>query len=265
MKVVILTDMEGVAGITSTDDQCISTSKYLEQSKKLLTGEVNAAVEGIFEEGGTEVLVFDAHGPGGISYEDLHPKALLMHGRPLARWSVTQEVIQRYELAIILGQHAMAGVERSVLNHTQSSLAIEYFKLNGQPIGETAQFALFCGALGIPMIFLAGDHEACREVEALIPGVTTVAVKEGLSRTCAISLTPTEARRRIREGVRKALQKQRQQPLQPLVWKPPFVLEKRYFHSNIADIEYGKNLRVERVDAKTVRLKADKILDIIYA
>ncbi len=57
------------------------------------------------------------------------------------------------------------------------------------PLGEIAQWALR-GALGLPVIFLSGDHAACREIEALIPGVTTAAVKQGLS--CTSAITPVE-------------------------------------------------------------------------
>lgn len=263
-KVFILTDMEGVAGITSSEEQCLVGGRLFEQGKRLLTAEVNAAAEGAFEEGAAEVLVFDAHGPGGVDFETIHPKALLLHGRPLCRWSVLREVVERYDLTVVVGQHAMMGVERSVLNHTQSSATVEHYKLNGKLIGETAQWALFCGALGIPVIFLAGDHEACREAKEFVPGITTVAVKEGLSRSSAVTLSAPEARKRIRAGVRAAMQKQRRDPVAPLVWKGPFVLEKRYFHSNIPDLAYGTNRLAERVDGKTIRLKSDRILDVIY-
>ena len=47
-KVFMITDMEGVDGIFSTDLQCIPfQSPRFEESKKLLTGEVNAAVDGL--------------------------------------------------------------------------------------------------------------------------------------------------------------------------------------------------------------------------
>ena len=51
MKVYIGTDLEGVAGVVTFTQQTYSNAKYYEQSKKLLTAEVNAAVEGIVEMG----------------------------------------------------------------------------------------------------------------------------------------------------------------------------------------------------------------------
>ncbi len=263
MKVLIETDLEGVAGVVSFEDQAYASGKYYEAAKKLLTAEVNAAVEGAIAAGAEDVLVIDGHGAGGIYFEDLHPRARLLHGRPLAPWRTLQKVYAEYDVFAIIGQHAMAGVADGNLNHTQSSRTVDYYKLNGKPIGEIAQCALYFGALGLPFIFLSGDEAACREAEELVPGITTVAVKKGLSRGSAISLSAVEARRRIREGMELALRRQRQNPLPPLTWEGPFVLEKRFFHTHIAD-RAASQPGVERVDAQTVRLRGDDILELIY-
>jgi D-amino peptidase len=263
MKVLMMTDLEGVAGVVSFDQDSYSTGKYYETSKRLLTAEVNAAVEGLLEAGAIEVLVLDMHGPGGVWFEDLHPRARLMHGRPLAPQAVRDAVYSTYDISVIIGQHAMAGVGDGDLAHTQSSQSIDAYTLNGKPIGEIAQWALYCGALGIPVIFLSGDHAACREIEALIPGIVTAAVKQGLSRTSAITLSKEASRELIRTQIRAALEKHLVNPIPPLVWEPPYVLEKRFFHTHSADIAEGQP-GVERVDSQTVRLRSDDILDLIY-
>ena len=210
-----------------------------------------------------DVLVIDGHGPGGIAFEDLHPAAKLMHGRPLAPAETRRAVIQQYDICGMIGQHAMAGVANGNLAHTQSSRTIDWYTLNGKPIGEIAQFALQCGGLGIPMIFLSGDDAACRETEALIPDITTVAVKQGLSRQSAVTLSAHESRKRIREGIQHAVEKQRLDPLPPLRWDPPYVLVKRFFHTDVAD-RAASQPDAERIDSQTVRFTSDNILDIIY-
>jgi D-amino peptidase len=263
MKICMMTDLEGVAGVVSFTEQSYPDAKYYEAAKKLLTAEVNAAVEGLLEAGVDDVLVVDGHGSGGIVYEALHPAARLMHGRPLAPASVRSPIVATYDACMMIGQHAMAGTVDGNQNHTQSSRTIDYYTLNGRPIGEIAQFALYCGALGLPMILLSGDDAACREAEALVPGITTVPVKQGLSRGSAISLSAPEAHRRIREGVGRAVARQRDAPLPPLLWEGPYVLEKRFFHTHIAD-GVASQPGVERVDGQTVRLYGDDILDIIY-
>ncbi len=263
MKVFMVTDMEGVAGVVSFTQQSYPDGKYYEQAKKLETAEVNAAVEGLLDAGVTDILVWDGHGAGGIEFEELHPAAKLLHGRPSPPWPRLNEVFAQYDVVVIVGQHAMAGVITSNQNHTQSSQTIDYYRLNGQPIGEIAQIALYFGSFGIPLIFLSGEIDACKETEALVPGVTTVAVKQGLGRGAAISLSAQEARRRIREGIRQAIEKQRSSPLEPVVWPGPYVLEKRFFHTDVADAAAAQP-GVERVDSQTVRLYSDNIRDIIY-
>ncbi len=86
MKIVMCTDMEGVAGIVSFEQQSYADGKYHDQAMRLATAEVNAAIDGLLKAGVEEVLVFDGHGPGGIDFESLHPAAKLLHGRPAAPW-----------------------------------------------------------------------------------------------------------------------------------------------------------------------------------
>jgi len=57
-KVYMITDMEGVSGIYDSELQVEPfQSPRWEESRKLLTGEVNAAVEGLLAGGATDVVV----------------------------------------------------------------------------------------------------------------------------------------------------------------------------------------------------------------
>ncbi|KPK85563.1 MAG: hypothetical protein AMJ81_03370 [Phycisphaerae bacterium SM23_33] len=263
MKVYAGTDLEGVAGVVSFESQTYPTGKYYEAARRLQTAEINAAVEGMVEMGADDVLVCDGHGPGAVLFEELHPAAKLMHGRPLAPQAIRDEVVRNYDVCMMLGQHAMAGAARGNLNHTQSSKSVDCYKLNGRPIGEIAQFALYHGALGLPLIFLSGDQAACEEAAELIPGIVTVSVKQGLGRNSAISLSAEQARRRIRQGVIQAIRNHQKNPIAPLEWPGPYVLEKRFFHTDVADAAAAAP-DAERVDAQTVRLRSDDIREIIY-
>jgi len=263
MKVFIGTDLEGVAGVVSFATQSYADGKYFEQAKRLLTAEVNAAVEVLAEHDIDDILVCDGHGPGAIRFEDLHPAAKLLHGRPSASRAARDEAIKDYDVCMMIGQHAMAGIPTANLNHTQSSATIDRITLNGQSIGEIAQFALYHGAFGIPLIFLSGDEAACQEARDLVPRIATAAVKKGLGRNSAISLSAPAARQRIRNGVKEALLRHRESPIPPVVWDAPYVLEKRFFHTDSADAAAGTP-GAERVDGQTVRFRADAIQAIIY-
>src|SRR5207249_8463986 len=64
-KIFVITDMEGVAGIFNTELQCLPfKSPRFEESRKLLSGEINAAVDGLLDAGSTEVVVWDGHSSG---------------------------------------------------------------------------------------------------------------------------------------------------------------------------------------------------------
>jgi len=59
MKILIMTDLEGVAGYVSFDYNAASANN--EQGRRFLTAEVNAAVDGLIEAGATDCLVIDGH------------------------------------------------------------------------------------------------------------------------------------------------------------------------------------------------------------
>ncbi|MCC6424711.1 MAG: M55 family metallopeptidase [Phycisphaerales bacterium] len=262
-RVLIFTDLEGTAGISSFPNHAALDAKYLDRFRRLATAEVNAAIEGLVAVGVEDILVVDGHGPEGLWYEDLIEPAKFLHGRPLVPWKMLDSLLDEYEACAIIGQHAMAGVRSSNMNHTQDPYGIDHIKLNGKPIGEIAQFALYRGAKGMPLFFLSGEEDACREAESLISGVQTVAVKKGLGGGSAISLTITEARRRIRQGMEQAVHLHRNQPVKPLVWPGPYVLEKRFFHTIDADT-LANQIGAERVDGQTVRFRGENIREVIY-
>ena len=61
-KVFMATGMEGVDGVFDEDLQCApNKSPRWEESRKLLTEEINAAADGLFDGGATEVVVWDGH------------------------------------------------------------------------------------------------------------------------------------------------------------------------------------------------------------
>lgn len=261
-RAFVVTDLEGTAGVTSFTQETYADARYLDRARRLATAELNAAVEGLVEGGVDDILVWDGHGPGGLYYEDLHRAVKIMHGRPFAPHRFWDPIADEYEVGLIVGQHAMAGVRSSNMNHTRSSTSIDSTSLNDEVIGEIAQVALYHGAAGMPFIFLSGEVDACREAEALIPGITTVAVKKGLGRDSAISLAPAEARSRIHEGVRKALEQHRATPVSPLTREGPYVLRKRFFHTDAADAA-AERPGAERVDDLTVIFRGDHIRDVI--
>jgi len=180
MRIYVVTDMEGVAGLMDSDNWCHAPSEahpghYYELGKQLLTEETNAVVDGLCEAGDDDIVVADGHGAGGINPLLLDRRAKLMRGCPEG-WPCGLD--PSYDAVVWVGQHAKACTPYAHLAHTQSMRYID-LSINGVSIGEFGQLALCAGELGIPGIFVAGDEAFCREAQALVSGIVTVAVKQG--------------------------------------------------------------------------------------
>ena len=233
MKIYLMTDLEGVAGVIDSVNWCLWDSRYYDLAKELLTLEVNAAVEGFLAGGATEVLVADGHGSGGINPKLLHAKASLSRGWS-SGWPGT--LSKYYDAVAWVGQHAKAGTEYAHLAHTQSMSYID-LSINGISIGEFGQFGMCASELGIRAIFGSGDEAFTKEAQALIPGIETVAVKRGIMpgkgdeltsdeyrrrNTAAVHLSPVAARERIMEGAERAVRRAKKEDFGIIDLKPPF-------------------------------------------
>ncbi len=214
MRVYIMTDMEGVAGVTGFEDFVSRESRYYEVGRELTTGEVSAAVEGALIAGATEVLVVDGHGAGAINPRLLHPAARLLvgGGYPFGLDS-------GFDCALIIGQHAKAGTLDGHLWHTQT-LDWHDCTINGVSVGEMGEMMLLAAEYGVPTVAVSGDTAACREAQSLVPGLATAAVKQGLNRSAAIHLHPEVARRLIRDAVQDGIARREELPLFRLT--PPY-------------------------------------------
>lgn len=252
MRAYILTDIEGAAGVSRWAQAGRDGDNPSKQAAmRLLTAEVNACVEGILDaEPASEIVVWDGHGNGAIVYEELHSKARLIARGPIA---APYFLDRGFDALFVVGQHAMAGTPAAPLCHTYSSETIEYFKLNGRPMGELGCRAVMAGELGIPTVFVAGDDKAVAEAKALVPKIVGVAVKEGLGVELALHLSPTEARRRIREGAAEAARQSRAIP--PVQVAAPYQLEVRYIVGRSTPPSLPPNAR--RLDDRTILYTAE--------
>ncbi len=198
--------MEGVDGIFDTDLQCLPfQSPRFAESQKLLTGEVNAAVDGLFAGGAADVPVWDGHdGSRSLSAATLDPRARLLQGSPI---SPTLELDSSYRAVIFIGQHAMAGAERGILNHSYDSQNIQNIWVNGKPVGEIGGRVMLAGTFGVPVIMLSGDEAACREYHTYVARGECAVVKWGVSRTAGYTLPHQAAVKLIREAAEHAMRR----------------------------------------------------------
>jgi D-amino peptidase len=206
-RIFMVTDMEGVTGVNSWDEQTAPGQRRFEETRRLLAAEVNAAVEGAFAGGASEVVIWDGHdGSRSLSVDDIPPRARLIQGKPTPADYYMGE--GRYDGLMFVGQHAKAGAN-GLLSHTQS-LRVRDITINGQSVGETGQAAAIGGHFKIPVILLTGDQAACDEVLTIQPKAETVAVKRLIGKGSSISLSHAEARARIRDAARRAVERIRE-------------------------------------------------------
>src|SRR5580700_3383856 len=207
---LIVTDMEGVGGVNNPDEQLLPGQRRYDESRRLLVGELNAAIKGLLEAGAGQVVVWDGHdGSRSLSITDIDPAAELIQGRPTPANYYLQDRL--YDGILFVGQHAMAGAKNGVLAHSQS-FSVERISINGRSVGEIGQVAAIAGYFHIPVIMLAGDQAACDELLELQPKAETVAVKRGAGKASSLSLSHEEARKRIQEAARRAAARAKQLP-----------------------------------------------------
>lgn len=209
MQVFIISDMEGVSGITKWEQVSGGESLY-EEGRRLYTEEINAAVRGAAAAGADDIVVMDCHGAGkGWTFNSLIPDML----DERCEWVVQNEwteytgvLEQGCDAALFVAMHAMAGTETGVMSHTVSGTEWRNLYFNGTPVGETGINAALCGKWGCPVLLVSGDTATCEEAAELLgQGVTTVAVKQGFGRHSARHVPPVKARKMIEEGCKKAL------------------------------------------------------------
>ncbi|MCC7491954.1 MAG: M55 family metallopeptidase [Fimbriimonadaceae bacterium] len=233
MRIYLMTDLEGVAGVVNWDDYGAPGARCYERACELTTLEVNAAVEGFLAAGATDFLVVDGHGHGAIDPLLLHRRARLLTGRPL-RYPFGCD--DSFAAACQIGQHAKSNAPGGHLSHT-GAFSVEDLQINGRSLGEMGCNMLFCGYFGVPTILVSGDQAAADEARELVPNCVTVAVKEGwpngsasgltgsankLHNGAAVHLSPAAARDQIRAAAYRALRERDR--IAPFWLAPPYTL-----------------------------------------
>ena len=200
MRVYIVSDVEGISDVSSID-MMDRTSELYQQTRKCLMDDVNAAVDGAFRGGATEVFVVDGHGGGGSFIEGaLDPRATQILAKDSAKMS-----LEIFDMAFCVGAHAMAGTEKAFLDHTQTSATWFSFSVNGKEYGELGQLAIVAGMSDVPLVMMCGDRAACEEAAALIEGITCVEVKSAQIRNECTCIPTVEAHEMIRAAAEKAV------------------------------------------------------------
>jgi D-amino peptidase len=257
VKVFIISDMEGIAGIVNPF-QTNSGEPLFEEGRKLYTEEINATVRGAKAAGASEIVVMDCHGAGkghdfnSLIAEDLDSDCEFVVQEEWTEYTGFLE--DGVDAALFVGMHAMAGTGDGVLNHTVSGVDWQNLWFNGTQVGETGINAALCGTWGCPVLLVTGDVASCEEGKELLgSGLTTVAVKQGLAAGAARQIPPVRARKMIEEGAQNALADLKAVP--PYDPGSPCEIKVEFKRTQPAD-RLRFHPGVERLDGRTIRVEA---------
>lgn len=257
MKFFILTDLEGTGGVYKWSQVSQNSPEEYKKAKELMTKEVNACVEGILEVyPGSEIVVWDGHGSGGIEFSELHPEAKLI---PRGFFRVPYTFDEGYDGLFMIAQHSMAGTKGN-LCHTYSLKVYRYW-LNGKEIGEIGLRAYLAGHFNIPVLFVSGDDYACEEAKNFIPGVETVEVKKAMHNELAILTNPEKVRKMIKNGVKKSLGRIKE--IKPVKTSPPYTFKAQFLATSIIKEIVFSHPEIKEIDPYTVEIKGDNFIDVV--
>ena len=205
-KVFISVDMEGISGISGSDQLSATGAEY-GRSRKLMADDVNAAIRGARAGGATEILVNDSHGSmRNIRLEDLESGVRLI-SHNFKRYGMMEGLDETFDAAIFIGYHAKAGAPVGVFAHTGSGTVADV-RVNGRSLGEGGLNTLVAGWYGVPVVLVTGDDVAVKEVLETATGAQGVIVKRALNPR-AVELRPLlsvhqEVERKARDAVKAA-------------------------------------------------------------
>jgi D-amino peptidase len=217
VKILISADMEGTCGVSSwvhveapegaSAGTPANQTEY-ERARLRMTREVNAAIEGAFAGGATEVIVNDSHdGQRNLLGDELHRDAMYISGGDKFFGMMQGVDLEGISAVFYTGYHAKAGTPGAPLAHTWSTW-LQDVRFDGESTGEFGINAAIAGHFGVPVVFVAGDEKAVQQTQAFLGDqVEGAVVKYGISTTGALHLHPEKAQDVIRQGAERAIGK----------------------------------------------------------
>ncbi|MGE5483507.1 MAG: M55 family metallopeptidase [Ignavibacteriales bacterium] len=262
MKIYISADLEGISGVVSPE-QTMPEYKDYAMSRELMTGDVNAAIQGLRQAGVDEIVVNDSHhNSRTIDITALDPGAVLISG-DTRKFSMMHGLDESFDGAILLGYHARAGTAGAIMDHSYYAKSVLEIRIDGVAHGEIGINTLYAAEMGVPVLLVTGDRAAAAEAVQVNPRLRTVCVKEAQGRFCAKCLPIAASRKMITEAAREAAAEaavSRREIGLPAVPSQP-VLEIDFPSANLADaacVVPG----TERISNRGIRFQCKSVKDL---
>ncbi|GAB3626550.1 D-aminopeptidase [Pandoraea terrae] len=254
MRILISADIEGVAGVFHAEQTRAGNGEY-ERARRWMTLEANAAVQGAFAGGATEVIVNDSHGGfRNLLPDELDSRVKLVLGKP--RYLGMMAGLEcGCDAVFLIGYHGRSQ-SRSVLAHTINSFAFARVWLAGEEVGEAGLYGALAGERGVPVVLGSGDDVFCEETQSLFPHARFVEVKRAHGQGTGMTLSPQAAREAISAAAREVL-------AAPGNWQPrrvavPVDVRLQAQTTALADL-FCQWPSLERVDGVTLKFTAQTV------
>ncbi|MCY0385850.1 M55 family metallopeptidase [Robbsia sp. Bb-Pol-6] len=198
MNLLISADIEGVAGVFHPEQTRQGNPEY-ERARRWMTAEANAAIEGAFDGGATQVVVNDSHGGFRNLLPDLlDARAQIILGKP-RYLGMMAGIDAPCDGVFMLGYHGRAQ-SRGVLAHTINSFAFARVWLDHDEVGEAGLYGALAEEYGAQVVLLTGDDVLEAETRERFALARHVRTKVAAGCHSGTSLTPDAACRAIREA-----------------------------------------------------------------
>jgi len=263
MKILISTDIEGVAGVFHAEQVRAGNGEY-ERARAWMTAEANAAVQGAIAGGAEEILVNDSHGGfRNLLPDGLDERARLVLGKPryLGMMGGLEEAC---DAVFMIGYHSRSQ-GRGILAHTINSFAFARVVINGMELGEAGLYGALAGELGVPVILGTGDDVFIEETRDTFPGAEWVQTKVAHGQGSGITLSPAASRRAIAAAAETAVRNfMRGGDKKAVPFRIPAPIECRLQtqSSALADL-FCMWPTLERVEGVTLRFTTDSMQSAI--
>jgi D-amino peptidase len=264
MKILIAADMEGITGVVHWNQVDTAHPEYA-RFRRLMTGDVNAAIRGAFSGGATSVSVTDGHNfSKNILIEELDERAVLNSGSPMPL-SMVHGVDQGVDGVLFIGYHGRIGTQNAILDHTWSDERVANLSINGRSFGETGLNAAVCGHFNVPVIMISGDQTVCAEARDFLGDLETAVVKKAIGRMAAECLPPAVTGKLIEGAAERAvLRLGKGQAPSPFKIEPPITMILEFVQSEMTDKAMIMP-SASRLEDRKVKYVADDMVTIYFA
>lgn len=256
MKFFISVDYEGICGTVSWEEFRQEPNRF----RKLIAGEVSAAVQGIRQAyPKSAIVICDAHGLGhDLWFEDLPAGVMVVRGSP-RNYSMIDTIDKSFDLLYYVGYHSKAGSLASTMDHTYSSSTFYRIKINDQEVDEAMINAAVAGHFGVRLGFVSGDDKLIASVKkAFGKEVETVITKYSRSRFAALTRHPKDVWTEIQVKAKLAALKSKH--FKPFKFRYPCQIELQ-LNDTVRAHEIAMIPGSKPIDGRTIRFKALNMLE----